>query len=339
MATTSSNKRLYQLVTAIVILAALLIALLLFYQNRTKPLSEVDIKIPAGIKHIKSLYGPKAGDNFDKPESIGLDKEGNIYVADTGNHRIVIFDSDGDYLRHFGKRETVPYPLGIAISKSGRMYVTSLMMQRLTILDKTGKVIKKIELKKKEEIPLRVTLHKGKLYMSTVGKIMILDLDGNIKKRFSKEGRGLGMLEYPNGIAITKIDKLKEAIVISDSNNNRIQVFRMNGKPYAYLGRPPKSLKDKGLMFGLPTGLTIDQEGRIFIMDSLNHAIRIFNNAGDDLGELGAQGSSDGFFFYPTDIKHIDGKRFIITDKWNDRAQIVDLTVAHTKKVKAPAPK
>ena len=335
----SDNKNLYRRIRTVTVLGVLLIALLLLLQKETKPLSEVDVETPAGITHIRSIYGVKAGDNFDKPESVGIDKDGNLYVADTGNHRIAVFDKSGEYIRHFGDRKSVPYPLSIAISKSGRMYVTSLMMQRLTILDKNGKVKKKMQFKKKDEIPLRVTLYKGKMYMTTVGKIMIGDMDGNIEKRLSKEGRALGMLEYPNGIAVTKVGKLKEAIVISDSNNNIIQVFRMNGQPYAYLGRPPKSLKDKGLLFGLPTGLTIDQEGRVFVMDSLNHTVRIFNNAGDDLGELGKQGSSDGFFFYPTDIQHMGGKRFVITDKWNDRAQIVDLTLSETKKVKTPPKK
>lgn len=331
-----SNKRLYQLMTAILLLVAVLIGLILFYSKKAQPLQDIAAQVPAGIKHIASIYGPKAGDNFDKPESVGIDEDNNIYVADTGNHRIAVFDSNGNFKRVFGDIKTVPYPLSVAVAKSGKMYVTSLMYQRLTILDKSGKPLKVIGFKKKAEIPLRVKIHKNKLYMTTVGHLMVLNMDGKIEKKFGKEGRAINQFEYPNGIVIGKVDKLKDGIVVSDSNNNRIQIFTNKGKPFAYLGNPPKNLKDTSLTFGLPTGIDMDEEGRVFVMDSLNHSVRIFDNKGNDLGELGQQGSTDGTYYYPTDIVHVEGKRFIITDKWNDRVQICELEIGSNPKPSKP---
>ncbi len=334
----SGNKRIYQLVTVIVLLVGILIALVLFYQKKTAPLKDVEAEIPRGITHIASMYGPAAGDNFDKPESAAQDKDGNIYVADTGKHRIVEFNSDGNFIRKFGDMKSTPYPLSIAISDSGRMYVTSMMFQQLIILNKDGKLEKRFPFKNKEEIPLRVIIHDNKLYMTTIGKIMILDMDGNIKQRYAREGRPLGTLQYPNGIAIGSKGDLKDKMIISDSNNNRVQIFTMQGKPFAYMGKPPKSLKDTGMFFGLPTGLALDEEERVFIADSFNHTIRVLGNNGDDYGEIGEQGSTDGKFFYPTDIKYVSGKRFIVTDKWNDRVQIVEVEVGSKPKPAEPKP-
>ena len=331
---TSSNNRLFQLVAVIILLAAILVGLIWYYQKTTKPKFDLEAKIPAGIKHIMSIYGPGAGDNFDKPESAALDEDGNIYVADTGNDRIAVFDGNGSSLRTFGSKKTTPVPLGVAVSKSGRVYVTSLMQRQISILDTEGKLLKTVKFTKKEETPLKILINGNKLYITAIGQIMIADMDGNIEKRWGKEGRNLGDYRYPNGIAVGRVGKLKKAIVVSDSNNNRLQILNMSGKPVMYLGQPPKNLKDETLLFGLPTGLTMDDEGYVFVVDTFNHAIRIFDNQGNDLGQLGKQGSADGNYFYPSDIKLISGNRFIITDKWNDRVQICELTVGDAKKAK-----
>lgn len=42
--------------------------------------------------------GNKPG-QFNTPHSIAVDAQGNIYVADRGNHRIQVFDGDGKFLR------------------------------------------------------------------------------------------------------------------------------------------------------------------------------------------------------------------------------------------------
>lgn len=334
----AKNKRLYQLVGIILLLALILIALIWFYLNQTKPPTEIGKEVPAGINHIKSIYGPGAGDNFDKPESTGLDEEGNIYVADTGNNRVVVFDSNGNFLRTVGDTKSTPYPLGVVISAEGRIYVTSLMQRQLSILDEQGKTVKIIKTKKKEETPLRVTIYNNKLYITAIGQIIVADLNGKVEKRWGKEGRALGNFEYPNGIVIGKAGKIDPAIIISDSNNNRIQILSMDGKPKAYKGQPPKSLKDESLLFGLPNGVAMDDEGRIFVADTFNHAVRIFDNEGNDLGQLGAQGSADGRYYYLTDIKLVEGNRFIIADKWNDRIQICELTVGETETAKKSKP-
>ncbi len=76
------------------------------------------------------------------------------------------------------------------------------------------------------------------------------------------------------------VGKLGEGIIVSDSNNNRIQILSMKGKVKAYLGQPPTSLKDESLLFGLPMGVTLDGDSRVFVADNrdietVNH-IRYF---------------------------------------------------------------
>lgn len=52
---------------------------------------------------------------FDRPHSLDIDGSGRIFVADTGNDRVQVFDAGGNYLLQFGTDETSPAPSSLAV--------------------------------------------------------------------------------------------------------------------------------------------------------------------------------------------------------------------------------
>lgn len=52
---------------------------------------------------------------FNAPTGMAVDGSGRIFVADTGNDRIQIFDADGNYLLQFGNPDLTPRPIGIGV--------------------------------------------------------------------------------------------------------------------------------------------------------------------------------------------------------------------------------
>jgi uncharacterized protein (TIGR03663 family) len=86
-------------------------------------------------------YGqPVAGNvesasSFWGPRGIAVDPNGNVLVADTGNKRIVVFDSDGNYITEFGTAGfdagQFDEPVGVAVAPSGTVYVTDTWNQRV----------------------------------------------------------------------------------------------------------------------------------------------------------------------------------------------------------------
>jgi sugar lactone lactonase YvrE len=54
---------------------------------------------------------------FNTPHSIATDANDNVYVADRGNHRIQVFDRDGNFLRQFAIEVPVPPDARPAIGK------------------------------------------------------------------------------------------------------------------------------------------------------------------------------------------------------------------------------
>lgn len=83
--------------------------------------------------------------DFAKPTNVAVDKEGNLYVADTWNDRIEIFDADGGFIRTFGKNGDGPgrfaRPKGIAVDADGHVWVADAVQDRLQIFTQEGQLL------------------------------------------------------------------------------------------------------------------------------------------------------------------------------------------------------
>jgi len=80
-----------------------------------------------------------------KPTGVAVDKEGNLYVADTLNDRIEVFDADGVFLRTWGKNGDGPgyfaRPKGVAIDSDGHLWVADGMQDRVQVFTNDGQLL------------------------------------------------------------------------------------------------------------------------------------------------------------------------------------------------------
>jgi len=87
--------------------------------------------------HNHELTSP--GD-FAKPTGVALDNDGNLYVADTLNDRIEVFDADGKFVTAYGKGGDGPgyfaRPKGVAIDSDGHIWVADGMEDRVQVFTK-----------------------------------------------------------------------------------------------------------------------------------------------------------------------------------------------------------
>jgi streptogramin lyase len=89
---------------------------------------------------------PESKSSFWGPRGIAVDSQGHVLIADTGNKRIVVFDSNGNYLSEFGSGGFDPgqfdEPVGVAVGPDGIVYVTDTWNQRVQsfISDQTGTI-------------------------------------------------------------------------------------------------------------------------------------------------------------------------------------------------------
>ena len=93
-----------------------------------------------GHKHELTSQG-----DFSKPAGLAVDPEGNLYVADTWNNRIQIFDADGNFISSFGKAGDGPgyfsRPKGVAIDGDGHVWVADGVQDRVQVFTKEGQLL------------------------------------------------------------------------------------------------------------------------------------------------------------------------------------------------------
>ncbi len=92
----------------------------------------------------KNHFLTSPGD-FGAPQGVALDKDGNVYVTDTLNNRVEIFDADGNFISLFGKHGDGPgylaRPKGIAVDGDGHIWVADEMEDRLQVFNREGQLL------------------------------------------------------------------------------------------------------------------------------------------------------------------------------------------------------
>ncbi len=93
-----------------------------------------------GKKHTLTAPG-----TFSLPIGVAVDADGNVYVTDTFNNRVEIFDADGAFISTFGKNGDGPgyfeRPKGIAVDGDGHIWVADSAQDRVKVFDKEGRLL------------------------------------------------------------------------------------------------------------------------------------------------------------------------------------------------------
>ncbi|MEY4385526.1 MAG: hypothetical protein RLY20_809 [Verrucomicrobiota bacterium] len=102
---------------------------------------------PAKFLGCYGQFGSAPGE-FNRAEGICVDAQDRLYVADSCNHRVQVFTSDGKFIREFGKPGSAPgelsYPYDVKVDAAGNVFVCEFGNSRIQIFDGAGKSIELI---------------------------------------------------------------------------------------------------------------------------------------------------------------------------------------------------
>lgn len=244
---------------------------------------------------------------FHNPRAVAVAPDGTLYVADSGNHRIVHLSADGQVLQTWGAfgdinqdpdnapPGTFNEPWGIAVSPDGSMYVADTWNHRIQKFTADGQFITQWGTFGTGETgyalwgPRDIVIDaQGRVLVTDTGnkRVVAYDADGNFLFAFGSAGVGAGQFDEPVGLALAPDGTL----YVADTWNQRIQAFAPTEDGYTYLREWPiygwfgQSLENKPY-------LAVDQAGRVYASDPEGYRILVFSPEGDILAWWGDYGA------------------------------------------------
>jgi ABC-type Fe3+ transport system permease subunit/DNA-binding beta-propeller fold protein YncE len=216
-----------------------------------------------------------------KPTGISVAPNGNLYVADTHYHRIIVFSAKGKLIKEFGRfgqdDGCFIYPTDVAFSPDGRIYVSEYGgNDRISVFTEQGDFIFCFGRAGSGEGQLArpsavcVDNERNRLYVADAcnHRIAIYNLDGSLVGYIGSAGREPGQLRYPYDLVLLSDGTL----VVCEYGNNRLQLFSPDGHSLSVYGRAGRQLGE----LAYPWGLTVDDRRRAYVVDAGNNRIQVW---------------------------------------------------------------
>lgn len=253
---------------------------------------------------------------FNEPRGLATDPQGNLFIADTKNHRIQKLSPSGEVLAVWGENGDQPGqfkdPHGIAVGVDGSVYVADTWNHRVQKFDNNGKFIKAWQPEPGFWGPRGIAVNKeGLVYVTDTGnkRIVSFNKDGVQIEYWGQDGSAPGQLIEPVGLAINPV----EEVIVADTGNRRLQFFGSDG---TFQREWPISGLEE--FYSEPYLATRGDE--VFMTDSFNHRFARYND-GKLTGVWGKTGNGNGDFNRPIGIAAAPDGSIYVSDTLNHRIQ------------------
>ncbi len=304
-----------------------------------------NIGTPTAATYVATLgeSGVSGSDNshFDFPEGVGVDSK-YIYVADSNNDRVQVFDkTTHGYVTTIGAGEWgqdnnhFSHPTDVIIDSHGRIYIADAYNKRVQQFDQNRVYVRTYGTTGVSYVtdgyhyyfPKGVAVAQdGSIYIveERGHRLVKLDASGEPQWTVGEPGQNGSDHNHFFGPVDVAVDPRGRVYVAESWGNNRVQVFDSDGH---YVGTVNKGWGTGDGYLRHPDGLGIDRNGTVYVADTANHRVEIFNAqwhfiAG--IGETNVPGSDNAHFNEPDDVAVDSRGTIYVADEGNNRIQVFD---------------
>ncbi len=189
-------------------------------------------------------------------------------------------------LPHDGGGE-IASPSGLALSPDERrLYVACGGRGRVVVIDREARTMKLFTNKGlRSSIGVAVDADENVFVSDRLGSvIMVYDRRGAFVRQFGKD-----VLKEPTAIALDRAGQLLYVVndALKREGEHRIEVFSLAGKHLRTLGRRGAEPGE----FNFPSSLSVSPDGILFVSDTLNFRVQLFDRNGAVVGSFGQLGT------------------------------------------------
>ena len=270
------------------------------------------------------------------PIGLDVDGAGNLYVADITARAVMVYDRDGNFLRKLAGAKIGEEPLfqrltSVAVDKKGeKIYAVDIggtnaratqEVHRVRVFDaKSGKHL--WDIGKRGSGPGEFNLARDAVIDSNNNlvvvdggnfRVQVLTADGKFVREFGRLGLQLGDFSRPKEVGVDPANN----IYVVDTGFGNFQIFTPEGKLLMSIGSGGN--EDTPARYRLLSGIAVDEDGRVYIVDQLFKKIDIFRPAtlGPQEGYLASGKKAENASALPANKNSLD-ERTVPNDTADD---------------------
>jgi DNA-binding beta-propeller fold protein YncE len=222
------------------------------------------------------------------PCGVAVDAADNIYIADSERGLVLVYAPDGKFLRYIGKygdESLFHSPTAIAIDRdSGRLFLLDPPRHLLFVLDLEGNILKRVGRPRPHALgkvrgetipmdlddPTEIAVGNNELVVvdAANSQIHVMDLECNPLAQFTISARPGQSVADGVGLGVD----LTGNIYVSSTRDSHIGIYRRDGRQLGSFGRPGMEIGE----FNSPAGLWIDGTNRLYVGDTNNGRVQVF---------------------------------------------------------------
>jgi len=283
------------------------------------------------IQYRQRIQLPLRDDAFRQPRAVVADLHANeIFVCDTFDHRIGIFDGQGyfEYLIPGGDR--FRSPIDLAVDPEGYLLVLGFFGGRksFTVLDFDGQLLETVEL---QDLPSEIDqVDLQSLALSPDGqRVFAVDEDNHRLWISDRQGLVTGWFDFEQGrseeeiqdLILAHVDVYQDEVLVAAPSDGLVYRFGLDGKSRGYVGfkgtTPCKT--------AFPVAAALDAEGMILVLDKQRAVFTRWDPRDNRcLDEYMGFGDAPGALYQPGDIALDAVGRVYVAQGFQGRVQVYE---------------
>ena len=277
------------------------------------------------LQPVRVVYQQVEGTFLKSPRGVWVDQARNeIYVADTSNDLVAVYDSVGLPLFSFGYNQELKEPTKAIPDSKGHILVLNGIPRAIKVFNYRGEYLNDfpLALKDPKSSPTAIAVSQnGNVYVALANEtgalIQVYNSAFQLIGELGTKPDGTTQLKSVHAIAI---DSDGTIFTADATATPAIQVYNSDGTFLRGWGAHDAGPQN----FSLPAGLTIDGDGRVIVVDSIRQAIMIFTKEGTFLSRDGGMGSQAGAVMFPTDIASNGKEKIYVVERLGSRLQVLE---------------